>query len=172
MSSKTKISKPSRSRRAFLAATGAVLGMAGMPPAMAQVSSPGRSAPAPQSLVAARIKAIRRVTRGASVTRGKVTVDLPQLVDNGNAVALSVKVESPMSATEYVRAIHVFTEKNPQPDVVTFKLSPGCGRAQVATRMRLADTQTVLAICELSDGSFWSGSADAVVTLAACLEEI
>jgi sulfur-oxidizing protein SoxY len=160
-----------KSRRGFLAAAGAVLGAAGMP-ALAQVSSPGRAAPAPQSLVAARLEAIRRVTRGATVNRGKVTVDLPQLVDNGNTVSIAVRVDSPMSETDYVRAIHVFTEKNPQPDVITFKLNPACGRAQVATRMRLADTQTVLAICEMSDGSFWSGSADAVVTLAACLEEI
>ena len=171
MNRKIKTSKPSRSRRTFLAA-GAVLGVAGMPAALAQVSSPARAAPAPQSLVAARIEAIRRVTRGATVNRGKVTVDLPQLVDNGNTVSIAVRVDSPMSATDYVRAIHVFTEKNPQPDVVTFKFSPGCGRAQAATRMRLADTQTVLAICEMSDGTFWSGTADAVVTLAACLEEI
>ncbi len=161
-----------RSRRGFMAATGAVLGAAGMPAALAQVSSPGRAPPAPQSLVVERIEAIRRVTRGATVNRGKVSIDLPQLVDNGNTVSIAVRVDSPMSATDYVRAIHVFTEKNPQPDVVSFRLSPGCGRAQVATRMRLADTQTVLAICELSDGTFWSGAADAVVTLAACLEEI
>jgi sulfur-oxidizing protein SoxY len=173
MNSPRKKSTRRASRRNFLAAAGgAVLAAAGVPAALAQVSSPGRSAPAPQSLVAARIEAIRRVTGGATVNRGKVTLDLPQLVDNGNAVALAIKVDSPMTATEYVRAIHVFTEKNPQPDVATFKLTPDCGRAQVSTRMRLADTQTVLAICELSDGSFWSGSADAVVTLAACLEEI
>ena len=77
-----------------------------------------------------------------------------------------------MTANNYVKAIHVITEKNPQPDVVSFRFSPRSGRATASTRVRLADTQTVLAICELSDGTFWSGSADTVVTLAACLEEI
>ena len=83
---------------------------------------------------------------------------------------LAVSVESPMTAADHVRAIHVFTEKNPQPEVVSFHLGPRAGRASVATRVRLADTQTVVAVCELSDGSFWSGRADVVVTLAACLE--
>jgi sulfur-oxidizing protein SoxY len=70
-----------------------------------------------------------------------------------------------------VKTIHVFTEKNPQPDVVAFHLGPRAGRAKVATRIRLANSQTVVAICELSDGTFWSDSADVVVTLAACLED-
>ena len=76
-----------------------------------------------------------------------------------------------MTEADHVRAVHVFTEKNPQPNVVSFHLGPRAGRARVATRIRLADSQTVVAICELSDGSFWSDSADIVVTLAACLED-
>jgi sulfur-oxidizing protein SoxY len=71
-----------------------------------------------------------------------------------------------------VKAFHVFTEKNPQPEVVTCRLGPRAGRARVATRIRLADTQTVVAIAEMSDGAFWSARADVVVTLAACLEEL
>jgi sulfur-oxidizing protein SoxY len=82
-----------------------------------------------------------------------------------------VKVESPMTVADHVKAIHVFTEKNPQPNVVSVFLGPRAGRASVSTRMRLADTQTVVAIGELSDGTFWSDRADVVVTLAACLEE-
>ena len=163
-------------RRGFLAAAGGVaagaaLESAGLSVAVAQ-TSPGRSAAAPQSMVAARLEAIRRVTRGAVVNKGRVKLEIPELVDNGNSVSLSVKVDSPMSATDYVRAIHVITEKNPQPDVVSFRFTPRSGRATASTRVRLADTQTVLAICEMSDGSFWSGTADTVVTLAACLEEI
>ncbi len=84
---------------------------------------------------------------------------------------LAVRVESPMTETDHVRAIHVFAEKNPQPNVLGVFLGPRAGRASVSTRMRLADTQTVIAIAELSDGSFWSDRADVVVTLAACLEE-
>jgi sulfur-oxidizing protein SoxY len=173
--------KPDHRKRAALrrkvlfgasgAAAGLVLEATGISGALAQ-TSPGRSAVAPQSLVAARLAAIQRVTRGAVVSKGKLTLEIPELVDNGNSVTLSVKVDSPMTANNYVKAIHVITEKNPQPDVVSFRFSPRSGRATASTRVRLADTQTVLAICELSDGTFWSGSADTVVTLAACLEEI
>ena len=116
--------------------------------------------------------AIRKVVGSAAVTRGRVKLELPPLSENGNTVPLTVSVESPMTPADHVRAIHVFTELNPQPEVVSFRLGPRAGRARVATRMRLADTQTVVAICELSDGSFWSERATVVVTLAACLEEI
>jgi sulfur-oxidizing protein SoxY len=115
--------------------------------------------------------AIRRVVGSARVTPGRVTLDLPPLVENGNTVPLAVSVESPMTEADHVRAIHLFTEKNPQPDVASFRFGPRAGRASVATRIRLADTQTVVAIGELSDGSFWSASVAVVVTLAACLED-
>ena len=115
--------------------------------------------------------AMRKVIGSAQVTPGRVTLEMPPLSENGHTVPLTVAVESPMTAADHVRAIHLFTEKNPQPDVATFHLSPRAGRARVSTRVRLADTQTVTAIGELSDGSFWSGSATVVVTLAACLED-
>jgi sulfur-oxidizing protein SoxY len=120
---------------------------------------------------AAMQDAIRAVVGTAPVTKGRVKLELPPLSENGNAVPLTVLVESAMTPAEHVRAIHVFTEKNPQPDVVSFRLGPRAGRARVSTRVRLADTQTVVAIGELSDGSFWSAEAAVVVTLAACLEE-
>jgi sulfur-oxidizing protein SoxY len=116
-------------------------------------------------------EAIRRVVGSATINPGKVKLDLPPLIENGNAVPLIVDVPSPMTETDHVRAIHVFTQKNPQPNVASFHLGPRAGRARVATRIRLADTQTVVAVCELSDGSFWSDGADIVVTLAACLED-
>jgi sulfur-oxidizing protein SoxY len=115
--------------------------------------------------------AIRQVVGTAPVTAGKVKLELPPLVENGNTVPLAVSVDSPMTAADHVRALHVFAEKNPQPNVLSVHLGPRAGRASVSTRMRLADTQTVVAIAELSDGSFWSDRADVVVTLAACLEE-
>lgn len=120
---------------------------------------------------AAMQDAIRKVVGSARVNPGRVTLDVPPLVENGNSVPLAVSVESPMTDASHVKAIHVFNEKNPQPDVVTFRLGPRAGRASVATRIRLADTQTVVAIAEMSDGSFWSASAAVVVTLAACLED-
>ena len=120
---------------------------------------------------AALQEALRKVVGDAPVRRGKVKLDLPPLIDNGNAVPLAVTVESPMTPAEHVKAIHVFTEKNPLPNVLSVYLGPRAGRAGVATRVRIADTQTVTAIAQLSDGTFWSDSAEVVVTLSACLEE-
>ena len=77
-----------------------------------------------------------------------------------------------MSAEDYVKAIHVFNEKNPQPNVISVHLGPRAGKASISTRIRLADTQRVIAIAEMSDGTFWSDEAEVVVTLAACLEGI
>ena len=150
----------STSRRRFLVAAAAGAGLG----AIISVS-PARATPA------AMEEAIRKVVGSARVTPGRVKLELPPLSENGHAVPLTVSVESPMTEANHVRALHVFTEKNPQPDVATFRLGPLAGRARVSTRIRLSDTQTVVAICELSDGSFWSDRADVVVTLAACLEE-
>ena len=156
--------EPHPSRREFLAMAGGVAAGLGLPCAITVV--PARAPPASMQ------EAIRKVVGTASVTVGKVKLDLPPLSENGNAVPLTLSVDSPMTEADHVRAMHVFTEKNPQPDVVSVRLGPRAGRARLATRIRLADTQTVTAICELSDGSFWSGSATVVVTLAACLEEL
>jgi sulfur-oxidizing protein SoxY len=85
-------------------------------------------------------------------------------------VSLTVTAESPMSEADHVRRIAVFNTKNPQPNVIVAHLGPRAGRAAVSTRIRLGDSQRLTAIAEMSDGSFWSASADVIVTLAACLE--
>jgi sulfur-oxidizing protein SoxY len=164
-----------KSRREFLLAAGGVAaGVAFAPNAAAQAAGigPGRSSPPTQASAAATLQAIHKVVGTAPINKGKVTLEIPALIENGNGVPLAVSVDSPMTEAEYVKAIHIFTEKNPLPNVVSFHLGPRAGRASVATRVRLADSQTVVAICELSDGSFWSGSVAVVVTLAACLEEL
>jgi sulfur-oxidizing protein SoxY len=120
---------------------------------------------------AAMQAAIRDVVGQAAVRQGKVTLDLPPLVENGNVVPMTVAIESPMTPGDHVKAIHVFNEKNPQPHVISVRLGPRAGRATIATRIRLADTQRITAIAQLSDGSFWSASVDVVVTLAACVEQ-
>jgi sulfur-oxidizing protein SoxY len=120
---------------------------------------------------AAMAEAIRTFTGGAAVTPGRVRLEVPQLVENGNSVALSVQVESPMSTLDFVKTIAVFNERNPQPQVAVFTLSPANGRAVVSTRMRLGDTQQITAIAAMNDGSFWSAVADVVVTLPACVED-
>jgi sulfur-oxidizing protein SoxY len=116
--------------------------------------------------------AIQNVTGGAAVTTGKVKLDVPPLVENGNTVPLTVSVNNPMAPEDHVSSIHIFNEKNPQPNIANFHLGPHAGRAQVSTRIRLADSQRIVAIAKLSDGSFWSASVDVVVTLAACTEEV
>lgn len=143
-------------RRSFLAGAAAVTAV------------PFAAEATPEALTTA----IKEVTGGRPVQVGKVTLDIPPLVENGNAVPLTVSVESPMTAEDHVKAIHVFNEKNPQPHVFNAWLGPANGRARVATRIKLADTQKVVAIAETSRGEFWSANAEVIVTLAACLEDL
>ena len=154
----------SRSRRKFLAASGGLAVAAVLPSrAAAQLN---RVQPNNMPDV------IRKLVGSAQINPGRVKLGLPPLVENGNLVPLSVSVESPMTDADHVKAIHVFTEKNPLPETVSFHLGPRAGRANIATRVRLADTQTVVAIAQLSDGSYWSDRTHVIVTLAACLEEL
>lgn len=131
-------------------------------------SMPLRALPARPSLD----EAIRNFTGGAAVQPGRIKLTIPPLVENGNAVGVTLDVESPMSASDHVKRIAIFNEKNPQADVAVFHMGPRMGRAHIETRIRLATTQTVVAIAEMSDGSFWSSSASAIVTLAACIEDL
>ena len=114
--------------------------------------------------------AIRKVVGEAKVNTGKIKLDIPPLVENGNTVAMSVTVDSPMTATDYVKAIHIFNERNPQPNVGSFHLGPRAGKADISARIRLSDSQNVTGIAEMSDGTFWSHEISVIVTLAACLE--
>jgi sulfur-oxidizing protein SoxY len=116
-------------------------------------------------------EAIRDLIGEALLTPGKVKLELPSIVENGNTVPVTVSVESPMTEADHVENIHIFNQKNPQPYVAAFHLGPRAGKARVATRIRLADSQRVVAIARLSDGSFWSDNADVIVTLAACTEQ-
>jgi sulfur-oxidizing protein SoxY len=114
--------------------------------------------------------AIHRLIGESPVSKGRVTLDIPPLVENGNTIAMSVSVDSPMTEKNYVKAIHVFNEKNPQPDIISVHLGPRSGKATFSTRIRLADSQNVIAIAEMSDGTLWSDTAEVIVTIAACLE--
>ena len=120
----------------------------------------------PESMAAA----IQSFVGGSVVQKGRVALDIPALVENGNSVPLKVRVESPMTPEDFVKAIAIFNERNPQPNVANFHLTPRSGRAEVSTRIRLGDSQTIVAIAQLSDGSFWSDQAELVVTLPACVE--
>jgi sulfur-oxidizing protein SoxY len=128
---------------------------------------PSRAARAQADPFAALLK---QVTGGATVRLGRVTVDTPRLADNGHSVPLTVSVESPMTAADHVRSITLLSERNPRPLMATFHLGPKAGRAEVTTRVRLNGTQRVLAVALLSDGSYWSGTAEVEVTESACLD--
>jgi sulfur-oxidizing protein SoxY len=153
---------PHSTRRRFLGLAGGAAVLGAVPIVTVQ---PAKATP---EMLAS---AIRNATNGATVKTGKVKLDVPPLVENGNTVPLTVSVNHPMAPEDHVTSIHIFNEKNPQPNVANFQLGPHSGRAQVSTRIRMADSQQIVAIARLSDGSFWSASVDVVVTLAACTEE-
>ena len=136
--------------------------------AIAVVPIAGGAAPATPEEMAG---AIRELTGGAAVKPGRVKLVLPELAENGNIVSLAVTVESPMTEADHVKSIHIFSELNPITTVVRFHLSPRAGpNPTVHTNIRLATSQRVTAIAAMSDGSFWSGDANIVVTIAACVD--
>jgi len=118
------------------------------------------------------MEAITRIAGSQTPKEGRVKLVLPPLVENGNLVVLKVSVESPMTSQDYVKAIHVIAEGNPLPNIFSAFLTPRSGTANITTRVRLGESQRVWAIAQMSDGSFWQGYADTLVTLSACTESI
>ena len=147
-------------RRRVLAAAGAALAGAALPCA-AQRFQPAQDI----------TPLLLQVTRGATPREEGVEIDLPQIAENGNSVPMRIRVASPMSAGDYVKAIYIFAERNPRPLVATFHLNAQSGRAEVTTRVRLAGTQKVRALAELTGNRFVIGAMDVLVTAAACLDE-
>ncbi len=123
-----------------------------------------------QATEAEAAQAIKLIVGASKIRSGRVMLDIPPLVENGNSVVMKVSVESPMTPEDHVRAIHIVAEGNPLPNIVSFHLNNRAGRAVVTTRVRLSDSQRVWAIAQMSDGSFWQGYAATLVTLAACTE--
>jgi sulfur-oxidizing protein SoxY len=115
-------------------------------------------------------QAIAAYTQGAKLQKGRVAIDIAKLIDNGNAVPLTVRMDSPMTEQDHVTDIAIFNERNPLPDVVRFQLTPLAGKAEVSTRIRLATSQTITALARTSDGQWWQQTVDVIVTLAACVE--
>lgn len=139
-----------RQRRALLAAGAALL------------CRPARALPDEM------LAAIQAFTGGTALQNGRVVLDIATLVENGNAVPVTLSV--PGSAPSSVKRLALFTERNPQPGVAVFEFGPLSARPEVATRMRLATSQALVAVAQLSDGSCWQHRVDVVVTLAACIE--
>ena len=115
-------------------------------------------------------KAVNQYTGGKPIRTGRVQFEIASIVENGNSVPVTVTVDSPMTPANHVKSIAIFNEKNPQTDVVIAKLGPRAGRARMATRIRLATSQKLIAIAETNDGTYWSQPVDVIVALAACLE--
>ncbi len=150
-------------RRAVLAtaaATGAALLLRAQPAAAA---APAADPPALRAAMA-------RFIGSATPRDGRITIELPEMVENGNAVPVTVNVESPMTERDRVVALALFASRNPAPEVAEFQFGPRVGRARVATRIRLATSQQVVALARLSDGTVWTQRVDVLVTLAACVE--
>jgi sulfur-oxidizing protein SoxY len=113
---------------------------------------------------------VQKITGGAPLQDGRVTLDIPRLSDNGHSVPLKIEVASAMSERDHVRTIHVLSEKNPRPVIATYHLNPRCGRAEITTRVRLNGEQQILVIAAMADGSFHAATASVIVTETACLD--
>lgn len=114
--------------------------------------------------------AIAAFAAGTPPQRGRIRIEIAPLVENGNAVPVSVTVDSPVTDQQHVRELALYTELNPQCEVLRARLSPRLGRARLDTRIRLATSQQLVALARLSDESCWIASVDVIVTLAACVE--
>ena len=147
------------SRRELIATCGA-----GFVAAMGLSLIPGSAFADAKSTEDAMMKAIG----GKKPTMGKIKLDLPEIAENGNTVPIGLEVESPMTASDYPKAVHVFAENNPTPDVASFNFTPACGRASVSTRIRMAKTQNIIAVAEMSDGSVFMGKKEVKVTIGGC----
>ena len=148
------------SRRTYLSALG-LLGLSTwMAPSLTMAKKPEA------------MEAIAKIAGSNTIRDGRVKLVIPPLVESGNLVVLKLSIESPMTVNDYVKAVHVIAEENPSPNIFTAYFTPRSGRAELTTRVRLADSQRVWAIAQMSDGSFWQGYADTLVTLSACTEMI
>ena len=134
--------------------------------ALAGVGVWSRAARATQAEAMAAVK--ERIGDKEPTASGKIALDVPEIAENGNTVPMTVKVDSPMIEEDHVTAIHVMATKNPDPEIITFKFTPLSGRASASTRMRLADTQNIMAVAELSDGSTIMAQKEVKVTIGGC----
>jgi sulfur-oxidizing protein SoxY len=132
--------------------------------AMALVLAP-RMAFADAAAVTAEIK---KLYGDKKPGEGKVKLDVPQIAENGLVVPVNVEVESPMSSADFVRAVHVWADGNPSPGILSYSFTPQSGKASASARMRLAQTQNIICIAEMSDGKLYSATTQVKVTIGGC----
>jgi sulfur-oxidizing protein SoxY len=148
-------------RRKFLRATGTILAAAALPAVAQQRFQPTQDI-APL---------LAKLTKGVAAEPGGIDIELPRIAENGNSVPMRVTVKSPMTPEDHVTAIYLVSERNPRPLMATFHLGPQSGRAEILTRVRLAGTQKVTVLAELSNKRFRIAQTEVLVTSAACLDE-
>ncbi len=141
-----------------------VLATAGVAALVGLGAGPGGARAAPADARAA----LDDLVGGRQPQQGRVVIELPEIAENGNTVPLAVSVEGEMTASNYVKSIHVVAEENPRPNVASFHFTARSGKARVATRMRLLKTQNVVAVAEMSDGSVYEASRQVKVTIGGC----
>jgi sulfur-oxidizing protein SoxY len=111
---------------------------------------------------------MKEAIKGATPAEGRVKIDLPEIAENGNTVPYTVTVDSPMTDADHVKALHVYATGNPGPQIISAQLTPLCGKAYVKSRMRLAKTQDIVAVAEMSDGKVYMGKSTVKVTIGGC----
>ena len=148
-----------RRRRRFVAVSGAGLALA------------AGFARGDGTLAVPSIPALETLLNRRPIQHGRVHIDIPKLADNGNSVPLVVDVDSPMTDTDRVVALHVYSERNPRPRIASIELGPDVARAELSTRIRLAGTQSIVAVAQMSDGSLWGATAEVIVTQSACTDD-
>ena len=111
---------------------------------------------------------IKKLYGDKKMASGRIKLDVPQIAENGLVVPINVEVESPMTAANYVKSVHVFAEKNPLPGVVSYKFTPESGKAAASTRMRLAETQDIVVVAEMSNGELFTTKSEVKVTIGGC----
>ncbi len=121
-----------------------------------------------QADAAAVTESMMELTGTSEPALGRVTLELPHIAEDGNSVPIGLSVDSPMTDGDYVKAVHVFAEKNPLPDVASFRFTPASGKAAISTRMRLMKSQNVIAVAEMSDGSVYMAKSEIIVTIGGC----
>jgi sulfur-oxidizing protein SoxY len=149
-------------RRQFAMGAGA-LSLSLATPARAQ-----DAAAAPQPPPPLWQQEVDKILKGAKPVQGKVVLDIPEIAENGNTVPFSLVVESPMTEANHVRAVHVIAAGNPQPGIAVFRFTPDSGKAAVSSRMRLARSQDVIVLAEISGGGFLMAKRAVKVTIGGC----
>ncbi|MSP47939.1 MAG: thiosulfate oxidation carrier protein SoxY [Alphaproteobacteria bacterium] len=131
--------------------------------ALASLVLPRAASATPQ----AAAELLQKLVKGAP-RQGRVVLQAPDIADNGSSVPLTITVESPMTAADHVKAIHVVADGNPNPGVISVRLGPHNGKAEVSVRIRLAASGKVIAVAEMADGGLWTASREVAVTVGGC----